>query len=211
MGHSEYILDGVAIPSVTQVLNVISKPQLYAWYAKHGWAECERIKKTSGELGQRLHDAIEAYLQGEPYDLQGRELEMLRLFQDWKTQTDFRPVELERKVISKRHKFHGTFDALGTFGDSTELFMLDWKTSSKISDEYALQLSAYAAAYEEETGIPVINGGVVRIDKKPDAKKPFEVKTFNGLPAYFEVFRDALSLWNFTNRKDKWATKKEAA
>jgi CRISPR/Cas system-associated exonuclease Cas4 (RecB family) len=204
LGHSPYILDGVPIPSVTEVLNVINKPFLYAWYAKHGWKECERIKQESGELGQRVHDAIESYLRGDGYELSGREAEMMQLFLKWKEETDFRPMELEHKVISRNYRFHGTFDALGTFGDSTNLFLLDWKTSSKIDDSYALQLSAYAAAYEEETGICVANGGIVRIDKKPDAKKPFEVKTFNALPKYFDVFLDCLNVWNFVNRKDKW-------
>lgn len=204
MPHTPYILNGEAIPSVTEVLNVINKPFLYAWFAKHGFAECERIKKEAGDLGSRVHDAVESYLKGEGYELAGREAEMLQHFLKWKEQTDFRPVELELKVVSERHKFHGTFDALGTFGDSTELVMCDWKTSSKIDDSYALQLAAYAAAYEEQTGIGVTKGLIVRMDKKATSKKQFEVKEFTNLPRFFEVFLSCLDVWNFVNRRDKW-------
>ncbi len=212
MGHSPYTLDGVEIPSVTQVLGVLAKPQLYRWYAKNGWDECERIKKDSGELGSRLHEAIETLLKGEePPQLAKREADMLHLFFLWKEEKDFQPFELERKVVSERHKFHGTFDAMGLFGVSKELIICDWKTSSQISVEYPLQLAAYAAAYEEETGIGVTRGLIVRMDKKETSKKQFEVKEFTNLPAYFDVFLDCLSVWNFMNKKDKWAKKKEAA
>jgi len=205
MPHSPYILDGEPIPSVTEVISVINKPFLYAWFAKHGWKECERIKREAGELGSRLHDCIERYLQGELIEVSGREGEMFEKFRQWKESNDFRPVELEKKVVSRQHRYHGTFDALGTFGDSTELIICDWKTSSQISDEYALQLSAYAAAYEEETGIGVTRGLVVRMDKKASSKKQFEVKEFNGLPKYFDVFLSCLDVWNFVNKRERWS------
>lgn len=205
MGHTSFILDGEPIPSVTEVISVINKPYLYGWFAKHGWKECERIKREAGELGSRLHDAIESYLRGESRDLSGRELVMLEMFRSWRIENDFRPMELEKKVVSRQHRYHGTFDALGTFGDSSELVICDWKTSSSINDEYALQLAAYAAAYEEETGIGITNGLIVRMDKKATSKKQFEVKEFKNLPRFFDVFLDCLSLWNFVNKKDKWA------
>lgn len=211
MGHTPFILNGEPIPSVTEIIGIIDKPFLRLWYGKNGIKECERIKKESGELGSRLHDAIESYLKGDmPAVNNQKETAMLERFIQWRNEVDFRPVELELKVVSERHKFHGTFDALGTFGDSTELVMCDWKTSSGINDDYALQLSAYAAAYEEQTGIGVTKGLIVRMDKKGlDAKKPFEVKEFRNLPRYFDVFLSCLDVWNFVNKKDKWG--KQAA
>jgi CRISPR/Cas system-associated exonuclease Cas4 (RecB family) len=205
MPHTPYVLNGVEIPSVTEIISIIDKPFLRLWYGKNGTKECQRIMKESGELGSRVHDAIEAILKGEePPPLSPQEVGMVHWFELWQNETDFRPVELELKVVSERHKFHGTFDALGTFGDSTELVMCDWKTSSKIDDSYALQLAAYAAAYEEQTGIGVTKGMIVRMDKKATSKKQFEVKEFNGLPKYFEVFLSCLDVWNFVNRRDKW-------
>jgi CRISPR/Cas system-associated exonuclease Cas4 (RecB family) len=192
MAHSAYILDGVPIPSVTEVISVIDKPFLRFWYAKNGLKECERIKKESGDLGSRVHDAIERYLKGENYDIGSpKEDAMVRRFIDWRETNDFRPVELELKVINRTHRYHGTFDAIGTFGDSTELVMCDWKTSSSINDEYALQLAAYAAAYEEQTGMGITRGLIVRMDKKDNAKKPFEVKEFKNLPRYFDTKKEA--------------------
>jgi CRISPR/Cas system-associated exonuclease Cas4 (RecB family) len=203
--HTPYTLNGEEIPSVTEIIGIIDKPFLRMWYGKNGIRECERIKKESGELGSRVHDAIEAYLRGDiPAVNSHQETEMLQHFVRWREFSDFRPVELELKVVSERYRFHGTFDALGTFGDSTELVMCDWKTSSKIDDTYALQLSAYAAAYEERTGIAVKEGLIVRMDKKEDARKLIEVKQFKNLPRYFEIFLSCLDLWNFVHKRGKW-------
>jgi hypothetical protein len=178
--------------------------------SKYGcFCEARAIGDVSRGVGDRLHEAIEHFLQGEGYELAGREADMMQMFLKWKEEKDFRPFELERKTVSERHKFHGSFDAMGTFGDSKELVICDWKTSGGIDDTYALQLAAYAAAYEEETGIGVTNGLIVRMDKKADSKKQFEVKEFKNLPAYFDVFLDCLSVWNFVNKKDKWG--KQAA
>ncbi len=206
MGHTPYVLDGEEIPSVTEVLSVISKPFLYRWYAKNGWAECERIKREAGDIGTRFHDAVEKYLQGESIDLSDRprEQEMFRQFQNWKETNQVEPIELERKVVSRTHRFHGTFDAIIRFGPDGKLQMGDWKTSSSISDDYGCQLAAYAAAYAEETGIEITDGIIVRIDKKADAKKLIEVREFKNLPRYYKAFLDILSVWNFVNRRGQW-------
>lgn len=244
MPHSPYILDGQEIPSVTEGSGIIDKPYLRHWHAKEerlallkaldAGENLERFRKKKGcffkcyceakgvgdisrKTGNRVHDAIEKYLKGEALPtLPQNEEKMFGLFKDWRERTGFRPVELERKVVSTTYKFHGTFDALGTFEfpsevpdldiSSEDLVMCDWKTSNgEIDHMYALQPSAYSAAYEEETGLSVVNGLIVRMDKKGlEAKKPFEVRGFKNLPAYFDVFLDCLSVWNFVNKKDKW-------
>ena len=83
----------------------------------------------------------------------------------------FKSIKSELHVWSTLHKYHGTFDAIGTLGISPELILFDWKTSAKIYPGMALQLAAYANAYEEMTGVKLKRGIIVLVSKdKPDHK-----------------------------------------
>lgn len=187
-----------AWPSVTQVLSVVDKPFLRIWYGKNGLEYCERVKKEAGEFGASLHDMIERRLRGEQAPaVSERHVQMCDLFERWKYQSNFTPVAIECKVESKEYEYHGTFDCIGHFGDSNSLFILDWKTSSKIDNLYGCQLAAYANAYKEETGICVAAGGVVRLEKDPTKPKQIEVKQFDNLDEYFEVFKACLKIHKF--------------
>lgn len=198
MAHSDFILDGVKIPSVTQVLHVVHKEFLIRWYAKNGWEECERIKREAGEIGARVHDAIAEILNGREHSLKSpNEVRMVELFKQWQVESGYVPVEIERKVVSRVHRYHGTLDSVGHFGNPDECWLFDWKSSSQIDDLYGAQIAAYAEALKEETGRTVVGGGVVRIDKK---KLTLEVRQFNDLSSYFETFKACLVIWNFLNK-----------
>jgi hypothetical protein len=206
VGHREkYFIDGVEAPSVTQILGIINKPFLLKWYGKLGNAECERIVRESQELGHRFHESIESYFRGEELaELPRREAEMFALFRGWALESKFTPTELELHVESKAHGYHGTCDTFGTFSDGV-LMVGDWKTSGSISDDYGLQLAAYAQAYKETTGIEVTEGFILRVDKKDSAKMPLEIKRFTNLPKYFETFLHCKQVWDFVNKRGEWA------
>ncbi len=206
--HKEKVfIGGEEAPSVTQVLNIINKPFLHLWRGKLGNAECDRIVRESQETGHLVHEAIESYFRGEDIpDLPQKEAKMFSLVKGWALESKFTPTELELHVKSEKYGYHGTMDAIGKFDDGL-LVITDWKTSSGINDEYAIQLSAYAQAYKEETGTEVTDGCIVRVDKKETAKVPFEIKRFTELPKYFSVFLACLDVWRFVNKKGSWQTK----
>lgn len=159
--------------------------------------------RDAGELGQRVHDAIAANLDptlAHPTLASQNECHMVETFLKWKHSSGFQPLEIEKKVESATYEFHGTFDAIGTFGSSPEALILDWKTSSQIDELYGCQLAAYAQAYKEQTGKVILTGAVVRIDKKRP-KAAAEVRVFENLPAYFRVFEACLTIWKFVNKK----------
>jgi hypothetical protein len=194
MGHTPHPLGW---PSVTQVLAVIDKPFLFYWAAKNGLEFCERVKRESGELGQAVHELIAYWLEHKQLPdnvLADQALELFNEWKVWQLENDFRPLEIERKVEHKELHYHGTFDAIGTFGDSPDVYAADWKTSSKIDDMYGAQLAAYAAAFTEETGVNVTGGIIVRMDKKGG---PLEAKRFDNLDKYMEVFKACLFIYNF--------------
>ena len=102
---------------------------------------------------------------------------------------------------SNVYSFHGTFDALGHFNNPKELFVLDWKTSSRVDKFYGCQLAAYAHAYTEQTGISIVGGGIVRLEKDPSKRKQIEIKQFDHLEDYFDVFLALKKVYDFEHEK----------
>ena len=93
----------------------------------------------------------------------------MRSFKAWAESIDGIIEHTELKVISNRHRYSGTLDAVGKVGKMR--MIVDWKTSSRIYPEMQLQLAAYAQAYNEQTGSKIKDGLIVHVSKdKPDYK-----------------------------------------
>ena len=114
---------------------------------------------------------------------------------------DFEVVENEKMVYSATYLFAGAVDAV--IRVNGKLVIMDWKTSNRIQNEYALQASAYAKAYEEMTGLVVDEAWIVRFDKQ--ARKMPQVKVVYNIPDCFETFLCAKRLWSFSNASQSGA------
>lgn len=157
---------GRDLPSVTSVLDMISKPQLYSWYGAKGNAECKRILAESAARGTATHEAIERHLFG---DERGWEVVVTAPYKAGALgaikELDI-PKEGIRSEVTVRHEaagYAGTFDLL--YPSAGGLTLLDWKTSSAIYPEYGLQLAAYAKAFELGSDEKVKRLLVVRVGK----------------------------------------------
>lgn len=201
--RNDVYIDGIKAPSVTTVLNVVNKPFLHIWYGKLGLAKAQAVLKESQELGQNVHEMIEAYLKGDEIpECSGNESRMFMEFKNWAQKTAPTVVELELDMTSQKHKFYGTCDAVLEIDG--KLVICDWKTSSSIDKFHGVQLAAYAQMYKEITDREITEGLIVRLDKKEGAKKLIEVKKFQNLDKYFEIFLHCLAIYNFDSGKDKF-------
>lgn len=81
-------------------------------------------------------------------------------------------------------------------GNKNVLAVLDWKTSNYISNEHALQVTAYAKAYEELYQTKVSEGIVVKLSKTSPS---FQVKRVKDLSTAFKAFESAIYLYNIMN------------
>src|ERR1051326_877315 len=148
MAHKNYTdPSGFLYLSVTESLNVIAKPALYFWYAKHGWAGANRIKEDAGRFGTSVHDAIEAKLKGKRIkQLKGRAKELVDLAFQFVDQKNFFVFDTEVEVINESEKYNGTADMVGYFKDKPEcIYIGDWKTGYTDINSNGMQLDAYAA------------------------------------------------------------------
>lgn len=73
------------------------------------------------------------------------------------------------------------------------IVVLDWKTSNQTHNEYALQIAAYAKAYEEMTGLEVAEAWIVRFDK---IKAKYQVSKVADIDQAYETFLSCLHLYH---------------
>jgi len=163
---------GDRVPSVTTILGRYKDSGgLMHWAYKQGrlHAELEAAGKPApnglyakgadvtkaAEAGSIGHDMIESHILSRPYlppvdvDLAvySRALNAFKQYRRWAEQSRIEVIATEMGLMSERHQFGGTLDAIGKIGD--EVVLLDWKTSGAIYSDYLYQLAGYALLLEE--------------------------------------------------------------
>jgi hypothetical protein len=179
------------VPSVTQILGVIDKPALPRWAAKETAEYVARTLKPgvaldeiaiknlvkdakaapwrksgdAADIGTLVHAFAEDHALGKSPSLPHNEAarNACARFLEWWEANDVQPVAVERKVYDIRRKYAGTVDLLALINGN--LAVADYKTSTGIWPEYALQLAAYAEAWETETGDGVEERWCLRFGK----------------------------------------------
>jgi CRISPR/Cas system-associated exonuclease Cas4 (RecB family) len=198
--HVDTIIDGVKYPSVTEILGCKPKPWLDAWFDKWGVLARRKVICANG-IGTKFHLYAERLAKGElVLPPSNRRLRgMLVMLDAWIEGTGFKLKESELHVVSEAYKYAGTFDATGFLPDRPRtLTLFDWKTSSGIYPDMALQLSAYGQAYKEMTGIEIKRGFIVHVSKeKPDHK--MTVKEYELTKPLFNKFLKRLEEYRKVN------------
>lgn len=167
-----YRLDGDWVPGVTTLIGKgLPKPALPYWAARTvaEWVVenpdlTEEIKRLGGgrpavaflkELpwqkrdeaairGTDIHALAERLVHGEEVAVPEHLATRVQGYVDWLDAAQPEVLLTERACASRQWGYAGTFDAIVTFGGVR--YLLDWKTSSGVHGDMALQLSAYSHA-----------------------------------------------------------------
>lgn len=182
--------DGI-FPSVTTVLASIPNPELDAWKASVGEDKAKEISSKATKAGTRMHSFCEDYLNGkspkldifdrDAYNGLTRHLDLIE------------PIGIEEQLYSTKLKVAGTLDCVGKY--SGELFIIDFKTTSKIKhdgefDSYWLQTAAYSAMVFERMNLLVPNLLIIMQDLTAGECRVFKQKSSIWLPRFKQI-RDA--------------------
>ncbi len=211
MGHSEYIdpVSGKVWPSVTRVTDILAKPQLYAYYAKHGMEGATANKDAAASVGTMFHDGIYHRFNGttptEPLTTQAQAM-VDKFFDEFVKPYKVAVESMELKVVSNEFRTHGTYDAIVTVTDLpigrartkyTGRVLADWKQSNGIYDSHGLQLGGYWLC----TPNPPTDGLVIQINRETlDMRK----KLFPDLRNYAEEFKACRDLYDYVNHDGVW-------
>ena len=130
-----------------------------------------------------------------------RQIECANHIMSWLQEVKAKPLHIEPKLEDKKLGLCGHADLIAEI-DGTN-WVLDWKTSKKVSLTYPLQLSAYAAMASKQFRLKIDNGAIVRVPNDPKADPQFEVVQYNGMSKWFKMFKQFLAVYKYLTGKDK--------
>jgi hypothetical protein len=188
----EYALNGLRLPSVTQILESVGlSPDYSGVPADH--------LEFARDRGDKVHKATALDDRGDLDEdtLDPRIAPYLEAWRQFRRDHHFEPVEIEFMFYSKRHGYAGTLDRLGA-SDLAEHTLIDLKTCQKIDlKSVGPQTGGYSWGYCEFSGQAIykqIKRFAVRL--QPDGYKLIECKNRQD----FDVFLHALSIVNWKGR-----------
>jgi len=166
--------------SVTTVVDILEKDWIVYWIKSKGFEFTDELKKSTQTLGHGVHKGIEKFLKGYPFSkacegLDNQQRVMLSKLTEWVGLEDFKPILIEKPLYSKKYKFAGTPDAIGTFNGGKTLVVVDWKTDSTPKPglqtrareaKYRYQAAGYSLLYAENYDVEIGKAVIVRITKE---------------------------------------------
>lgn len=176
-----YTLDGeltnsTGIPSVSTILAVRHNERLWEWKLRLG-AEAEQKTLEAQAKGTEAHAQIEAFLKTKAVPSDSA---YFKGFQSWYDK--YQPTDIKSELFV-HHKEHGYAGKLDLFCHiDGEPWIVDFKTSKKISPSMGLQLVAYQIAFESMCGVrprmailQINDGRTARGFRFVEMAEPFEV------------------------------------
>jgi hypothetical protein len=176
-GVHRYYWGDEPVPSVTTIINRLSKPLLIQWAAdcavefianKLGSDEFDSrtlpelydaarkahavIRDTAGDVGTLVHDYAKDLMADkvvrERKALPEQGVRAIAALHAWKQQHKIEPIAIERRVFSRQFMYAGTCDFFGAIDGN--LAVLDFKTGNGVYDEAWYQMAGYHVALREE-------------------------------------------------------------
>lgn len=160
------------LPSVTTILKVIDKSGPLVGWAKRETAACavrnldmlvamretggdsaatDWLKKipdyqrdTAADVGTRVHRLVEQLARGAEPEITAEEAPYVDAYRRFLVAYKPRFLAVEEMVVSLRHQYGGTLDAVCAIGGET--WLVDVKTGMGVYAETGLQLAGYASA-----------------------------------------------------------------
>lgn len=192
---NHYMIHGRKYYRVTNVLNIISKPQLETWKMRTGYRKSKEIMRTRGEFGTLFHKLAELLVNGTDVNMDDYDDEMcdtVSLFSNWLIDSNVVLEQSEQVLHSEVFGYSGTSDIV-CMRDGKR-FIGDWKTSKTIYDSYWLQLAAYVNALIETYDVHVDGAFIVRCR---DGVIEEQVRTFDELCDDLNIFLSALNVYDW--------------
>jgi len=196
---------GNKYPSVTTVLSGAQdeskKKGLEEWRKRVGPEEAERISRVAANRGEEVHLIAERYLDNDPDWKKGIMPINLLTFNDMRKTLDNNVnniIAQEVPLYSDKLKTAGRVDLIAEW--KGELAIIDFKTSKRAKKKewitsYFHQMSFYAAAFYERTGVAIKKGVIVMVTDDGECLV-FEISTFEYLKEFIVIRKKFQELFN---------------
>lgn len=168
-----FLADGSRVPSVTTVIGRFKEAGgliHWAWSLGKEGKDYREARDQAADAGTMAHAAVDAWIRSRPFAFEGPAQVCANAkiaygaFLEWANQTQLQVTESELPLVSEKHKFGGTFDAILIRNGRA---VGDWKSSNAIYGEYLIQVAAYGRLWEENFPDQPITSGyhLLRFDK----------------------------------------------
>lgn len=156
---------GQRIPGTTTVISRFKESGgliHWAWQLGKDGKDYRVERDTAANAGTMAHAMVEQWIKGEapmvegPEDVVKKARGAFEAFLEWAEQTKLKVTHTEIRLVSEKHQFGGTLDAMLVNG---KLALGDWKTANAVYADNMIQLAAYHALWEENFPDQPITGG----------------------------------------------------
>jgi hypothetical protein len=120
-------------------------------------------RDAAADLGTRVHSLCELFWDEPWIEPSADERPAFNAFVKWTENCRIKALATEINVYSEAHRYAGILDLLAEIDGKT--YLVDLKTSNRVSPGMFIQVAGYAIAYEEMTGEAILNAGILRLDK----------------------------------------------
>lgn len=222
MAHASYYsTDGTELPSVTTIMKILNKPAIAHWANSLGFKRISYKKELdrTALVGTIVHNIVEKKIRTDKkflfkpvdefdmnqldYDSYIQANNAIISFNLWYQQNHekLNVITTEKSMASDKYGFGGTLDMLAYY--EGKLYIIDFKTSSKVHATMFLQLSAYIQL-AEENGYNIERVAILRLSKNCGVE--FVEMSAKKAKRYFKVFLTLLDIYNNWNEilKEDW-------
>lgn len=222
-----HLANGTKVPGTTTIIGRFKdSAALIKWAYKQGrehealaaaGKESPRdlydVTRAAADIGTVAHAMVEGHIKGEdpyhilsfsglPQDAEPKARSSFAAYESWASMSKLEIVEQEIALVSERHKFGGTPDAIGRVNG--KLCLLDWKTSNAVYADMLLQLAAYRELWEEKYPDLPLDGGfhLLRFSKEHG---DFAHHFYPELVSAWEMFKHLRAAYEFDKELRKRA------
>lgn len=202
--------EGKRVPGVTTITGRFKESGgliQWAWTMGRDGLDLNAARDAAADAGKICHDMIDAHIHGRPFDATGLPAGPLSKaehaflgYLDWAKNTKLTVDAAEIPLVSEKHQFGGTFDAIMLNG---ERILSDYKTASGIYGEMLIQVAGgYSLLWQEHfPDKPLAGMDILRVSKpdQPDDPVSFHhhhwsAEIFPICQEYFLLLRQAYEL-----------------
>lgn len=177
----------------------------WAWDLGMQGIDYRKYTDEMASIGTLVHKRIEDHIKGIETDFADYTPTQVKIsdvgfnkFLEWEQENNPQYLRSELMLSSAKYRYGGTVDLYARIGE--KYVLIDFKTSKAIYDDQFCQVSAYAQLLREN-GMLCDEVLILRIGR--DESEGFEVRKVNQEELYFEVFKNALNIYN-TKKKLGW-------
>lgn len=191
---------GKVVPGTTTIISNLAKPYLIKWANNLGLEgiDSDSVKEMAGDAGTLTHERITSDWLGQEVDFSEYSPAIIDLsdnamlkFYEWQKDHPFKPILVEKPLVSEIYQYGGTIDGYGILDDLPNL--VDIKTSKDIYLEHAIQLAAYVQLLEEN-GYPVSKCRILRFGRNPSEGFQEAIWRKEELMDHWRIFKHLLGI-----------------